>query len=154
MWALASRASSIHLWIAVYVPHRSMMLLPQKVWPAAFLQTAGRRVKAAPFFLALLIWQCLSPPPKLCSALECCHAQLCLASHSLTVCAVDPCRIPSVLIFLDFVPSKKSCSGLWELTRISLTQNCHFVRSSDTVKLVWCVLPPHPTPPPPAFNQN
>lgn len=124
-WVLASRVSRVRLSIALYIPHRSMPLLPPRAWPAAFLQTVGRKWRQPPFFLARLIWQCLTPPPKLCSALEHSHTQLCLISCNLAVCAVDPCRIPSVPVLLDFVPSKKSCSGFSELMSVSLTQNCH-----------------------------
>lgn len=122
-------------------PAQEQTRLPLEVWPAAFLQTVGRRGKTTPFFLALPIWQGLAPP-KRCSALERSHTQLCLTSPNLTVCAVDPCRIPSVPILLDFGPRKKSCSGFSELMRISLTQNCCFLGSSDTVRLVWGFFPP------------
>lgn len=109
---------------------------PSRGLTCCFSAGSGQKSEGSPFFLALLLWQCLTPPPKLCSALERSHSQLCQTSRNLTVCAVDPCRIPSVPILLDFVPSEKSCSGFSELTCISLTQNYPFLGSSNTVKLV------------------
>lgn len=98
--------SSMYVWIVVYVPHRIITLPPVEVSPAALQQAVSGRVKATLFSLVLLFWQCLSPPLKLCSALAHSHTQLCLTSHNLSVCAVDPCRIPSVLSLLDFVLAK------------------------------------------------
>lgn len=82
-----------------------------------------------PILLPSPVWQCLPAPARL--------GQLCLPCHNLPVCAVDPCRIPSVQILLDFVPSRKSCSGFLELRHISLSQNCCFLGSSDAIKIVW-----------------
>lgn len=128
VWALASRAMIIPIRMGSYIPRRAPehdASLP--------LQPVGRGVKGTSVLLPLLIWQCLTAPARLCSA----RGQLSLPCCNLPIRAVDPCRIPSVQILLDFVPSKKSCSGFLELRHISLTQNCCFLGSSDVIKLVW-----------------
>lgn len=119
VWALASRARSIPMWMGSSIPHRAQHLSLCGL-SCCSLQPMGREVKGTPILLPLLLWQCLTAPARLCSAWD----QLFLPCRNLPVHAVDPCRIPSIQILLDFVPSKKSCSSFLELRHTSLTQNC------------------------------
>lgn len=75
------------------LPAQEQTRLPLEAWPTPFLQTVGRRGKTTPFFLALPIWQGLTPP-KHCSVLERSHTQLCLTSPNLTVVLWIPAELP------------------------------------------------------------
>lgn len=129
---VVDRAVSIPIWMGSlsYTEHGPS---PCPGMTCCSLQPLGRGVQGTPVLLPSPVWQCLTAPARLCSAL----GQLCLPCCNLPLCAVDPCRIPSIQSLLDFVPSRKSCSGFLELRHISLNQNCCFLGSCDAVKIVW-----------------
>lgn len=117
----------------VFVLHRSMTSL--KSWAAAFLAEEA-------LFCALLTQQCLIPPPKLHSAL--------VHTHPAGPALLYPCCLCCGSLRNSLYPDslglcpwqKKPISGFSELILIALTQNCHFMGSSVTLKLVCSFFSP------------
>lgn len=146
VWAL-----SVKPWASIYgcqrASRRSVTLLPQGP-TCCFSGDSGQTREGSALF------PCSSNRAALCSS-----TKALLSPGALTPSCAWP---PVTSLFVPWVPAefppswsswtsslaKKSCSGFSELARITLTQNCHFLGSSDTVKLVCSFFFP------PLFNQN